>query len=252
MKEAFYIDAIPAIILWGSPSNKVYIYIHGQGGAKEEASFLSNIVCKFGWQVISIDLPGHGERAAETNAFNPWCAVPELKALLGFVRGRWSEISLYATSIGMYFSLLAYAREKFDSCLFVSPVLDMKQLISDMMSWAHVTPSELERKQTIDTAFGQRLSWKYWTYALDNPIERWPTPTEILHSANDELIRLETVETFARKFGCGLTVLGDGEHWFHTEEQLGHLRSWILEKSGQEPASQDRPDRRPAPPGPSA
>ena len=227
MRKKFYIGNIPAI-LWGNPSEKICIFIHGQGGNKEEAEFFSRIVCKFGWQVISIDLPEHGERTNEKDMFNPWCIVPELETLLAFIKEKWSEISLYANSIGAYFSLLAYKYENLKSCMFVSPVFDMKQLILDMMLWANVTPIELEKKQTIDTNFGQRLSWKYWTYVLDNPIERWFIPTEILYSVKDELIRLETVENFSHKFNCGLTILSDGEHWFHTEEQLRYLRKWIL------------------------
>ena len=159
-EKKLYIRNIPAI-LWGSPSEKIYIYIHGQGGNKEEAEFFSKIVGKFGWQVISIDLPEHGERINEKDMFNPWCIVPELKTLLAFTKEKWSEISLYANSIGAYFSMLAYEYEKITSCLFVSPVLDMKQLILDMMSWANVTPIELEKEQTIETDFGQTLSWKY-------------------------------------------------------------------------------------------
>ena len=56
MAEKLYIDKIPAI-LWGEPSKKICIYIHGQGGNKKEAEYFSKKVCKYGWQVISIDLP---------------------------------------------------------------------------------------------------------------------------------------------------------------------------------------------------
>ncbi|MFQ7801721.1 MAG: hypothetical protein ACLRHW_19850 [Coprobacillus cateniformis] len=70
MAEKLYIDKIPAI-LWGEPSKKICIYIHGQGGNKKEAEYFSKKVCKYGWQVISIDLPEHGERIHEKDKFNP-------------------------------------------------------------------------------------------------------------------------------------------------------------------------------------
>lgn len=38
MNKKIYIDKIPAL-LWGNPSQKIFIYIHGQGGNKEEAEF---------------------------------------------------------------------------------------------------------------------------------------------------------------------------------------------------------------------
>lgn len=229
MAEKLYIDKIPAI-LWGEPSKKICIYIHGQGGNKKEAEYFSKIVCKYGWQVISIDLPEHGERIHEKDKFNPWNIIPELEILMAFIKDRWSKISLYANSIGAYFSILAYKNETFDSCFFVSPVLDMKQLILDMMSWANVTMIQLEQHQKIATDFGQTLSWEYLKYTSENPIEKWCTPTEILYSNKDELIKSDTIIRFVNSFNCGLTIYDGGEHWFHTEKQLKVLQNWILEK----------------------
>lgn len=77
-------------------------------GCKEEAAWLVEIVCPKGYQVLSIDLPGHGERTAEMERFVPWEIVPELQAVYGFAQQRWKKISLYANSIGAYFSLLAF------------------------------------------------------------------------------------------------------------------------------------------------
>ena len=34
---------------------------------------------------------------------------------------------------------------------------------------------------------------------------------------------------FAAEHGAGLTVLEGGEHWFHTEEQMALLESWVKE-----------------------
>ena len=32
---------------------------------------------------------------------------------------------------------------------------------------------------------------------------------------------------FAKQVGAKLTVMKDGEHWFHTEEQMSFLDDWI-------------------------
>ena len=32
---------------------------------------------------------------------------------------------------------------------------------------------------------------------------------------------------FARRIGASLTVMEDGEHWFHTDEQMRFLDGWI-------------------------
>ena len=44
------INNIPAIIL-GNPSRNVYLYIHGQGGNKEEAYNIAEFVCGHGYQI---------------------------------------------------------------------------------------------------------------------------------------------------------------------------------------------------------
>ena len=112
MKEKrITVQEIPAV-LYGNSSEKLFLYIHGKMGRKEEAARFAEIVCPKGYQALSVDLPGHGERTAEMERFVPWEVVPELQAVYGFARQRWETISLYANSIGAYFSLLAYREAK--------------------------------------------------------------------------------------------------------------------------------------------
>ena len=75
-EEHFKIESIPTVI-YGDKNNKVYIFIHGKSGCKEEAAEFAKIVCVKGYQVLSIDLPGHGERKTEIDSFVPWKMVPE-------------------------------------------------------------------------------------------------------------------------------------------------------------------------------
>ena len=158
MKEKHItVQEIPAV-LYGDSSEKLFLYIHGKMGCKEVASRFAEIVCPKGYQVLSMDLPGHGERADEMERFVPWEVVPELQAVYGFARQRWETISLYANSIGAYFSLLAYREAKLEKSLFVSAILDMEKLIRDMMGWAGVTQEQLKAAGEIPTAFGETLS----------------------------------------------------------------------------------------------
>lgn len=224
MKEAvFNIGQIPAL-LCGAEAERAYLFVHGRHGCKEEARDFAEIVCPNGWQVLSIDMPEHGARRGEAGTFDPWHAVPELRAVMAWARRRWRAVSLRATSIGAWFSMLAFAPEPPERSLFVSPVLDMAALIRTMMGWAGVTEAELEDRGEIPTDFGETLSWRYYQYAKAHPIQRWSGPTAILYAGGDTLTSRETVDAFAARFGCGLTVMEDGEHWFHTEEQLAVLR----------------------------
>ena len=227
MKEKhILVQEIPAV-LYGDSSEKLFLHIHGKMGCKEEASRFAEIVCPKGYQVLSMDLPGHGERADEMERFVPWEVVPELRAVCGFAWQHWEKISLYANSIGAYFSLLTFQEVKLEKSLFVSPILDMEKLIRDMMGWAGVTREQLQQTGEIPTAFGETLSWKYLTYAAENRITKWDSPTAILYAGQDHLTARKTVDDFAQRFGCAVTVMENGEHWFHTEEQLSVLDAWL-------------------------
>ncbi|MEL7656754.1 MAG: alpha/beta hydrolase, partial [Bacillota bacterium] len=63
--EIFEIQGIP-VIVYGEPSEKVFLFIHGKNGYKEEADPFAAIACRKGYQVLSFDLPEHGERRNET------------------------------------------------------------------------------------------------------------------------------------------------------------------------------------------
>lgn len=38
----------------------------------------------------------------------------------------------------------------------------------------------------------------------------------------------ETISGFADSIGAALSVIEDGEHWFHTDEQMKALDDWII------------------------
>lgn len=218
-------ENIPAI-LYGEKSEKCFLYIHGKHGFKEEAESFAQIAIAKGCQVLSIDLPEHGERKQEKDRFNPWCVVPELEMTLQYMQQHWAVIGLRANSIGAWFAMQSFHGSEFDKCLFVSPVLDMEKLIQNMMQWAAVSEKRLEEESFIPTDFGETLSWKYYQYAKEHPIKNWQCPTDILYAEKDNMTARDTVDGFAEKFNASLTVLKNGEHWFHTPEQLEVLNTW--------------------------
>ena len=221
----FQIDIIPAV-LYGESSDRVWLFVHGKCGCKEEGAVFAEIMCPKGWQVLAIDLPEHGERQNGKPSFDPWHVVPELCSVLAYARQRWAHIALRATSIGAWFSMQAFTGKPLEKALFVSPVLDMEKLIRDMMLWASVDEKRLEREGEISTDFGEALSWRYLQYTTEYPVTDWNINTAILYAGTDNLTDRATVDDFVHRFGCGLTVMEDGEHWFHTPEQLAVLQGW--------------------------
>jgi len=234
-EDRFRIDIIPAV-LYGDLSDNLYLFVHGKCGCKEEGKAFAEIVCPKDWQVLAIDLPEHGERQGGELGFDPWHAVPELRCVLAYIRQRWGHIALRATSIGAWFSMQAFAGEPFEKALFVSPVLDMEQLIRNMMLWAGVDEKRLQAEQEIPTDFGETLSWRYLQCAKEHPVTVWNANTVILYAGKDNLTGRTTVDEFVRRFGCRMTVMEDGEHWFHTPEQLAVLQSWEKEQTEPEKA----------------
>ena len=220
------INNIPAV-LYGDTADKVCLFVHGKCGNKEEARWLSDILCPRGCQVLGIDLPEHGERMNESAKLVPWVAVPELKSVLSYIRTLWQSVSLYAVSIGGYFSLSAFGDEAFEKALLVSPVVDMRALIESMMLWAGVSEERLVQEKEILTDFGETLSHEYYTYAKSHSITKWSSETAILYAGRDNLTDRKTITAFAERFGCELQIYEEGEHWFHTEEQLAVLRDFM-------------------------
>lgn len=227
--ERITINDIPAVI-YGKPSDKVYLYVHGKSGYKEEAEDFARLAGEYGWQTLSADLPGHGERKADIDRFDPWDVVPELRELMKYIRKNWSVAALRANSIGAWFSLLAFAQEDMENSLFVSPVTDMKALIEKMMTWAGVDADMLREKGRIATSFGETLSWKYYSYVCENPIREWSSPLSILCAGRDDLTDRDAFVEFSRRFSCRLTIMEEGEHWFHTAEQLEFLQKWTTDE----------------------
>jgi pimeloyl-ACP methyl ester carboxylesterase len=113
-----------------------------------------------------------------------------------------------------------------EKAYFISPIVDMEKLITNMMQWANVTEQELESEGVIHTDFGEDLSWEYLSYVRSYLIT-WHAPTQILYGSNDLLTSLETISDFANKHQATLTVMEGGEHWFHTEDQMQFLDRWI-------------------------
>ena len=193
---------------------KLVIYVHGKGGTAEEAKHYRTLFVES--DVIGFDYKSQ----------NPWEAKSEFSDFYDLHSKGYESVILVANSIGAFFSMNALAEKKISKALFISPIVNMERLIMDMMIWSNVTEDELCSKREISTDFGETLSWEYLCYVRKHPI-KWNIPTCILYGANDNLTSIETVSEFAEQIGAILTVMNDGEHWFHTNEQMEFLDNWI-------------------------
>ena len=193
---------------------KLVIYVHGKGGTAAEAKHYQPLFAES--DVIGFDYKSQ----------NPWEAKTEFSDFFDSHSKGYDSVILVANSIGAFFSMNALSEKKISKAFFISPIVNMEKLIADMMIWANVTEDELCSKKEISTDFGETLSWEYLCYVRKHPI-KWNIPTCILYGANDNLTSIETVSGFAEQKGAILTVMNDGEHWFHTAEQMEFLDNWI-------------------------
>lgn len=193
---------------------KAVLYVHGKGGNAEEAEHYKTICSEY--DVFGLDY----------KFFTPWETKGEFIFEYERLRKCYDSITVIANSIGAFFTMNALSGKKIDRAFFISPIVNMEKLILDMMMWANVTEEKLRDLQEIETDFGETLSWKYLGYVRENPIF-WDIPTYILYAGKDNLTSFETISEFVEKTNSFLTVMKEGEHWFHTEEQLAFLDNWL-------------------------
>ena len=190
------------------------IYIHGKYGTADETEYYKKFFNK-------ADVIGF-----EYTSEYPWDFQEEFSIFIDDIYTKYKKISIIANSIGAYFTMLSLTNKNIEKAFFISPIVDMEKLITDMMVSENITEEELYKKKKIKTSFGETLSWDYLTFARKNPIE-WNIPTYILYGENDDLTSYETILNFTNKSKANLTIMKGGEHWFHTDEQIEFLNNWI-------------------------
>ena len=178
------------------------VYIHGAGGSSSEAEFYREI---FSEDVIGLDYKSN----------TPWDFKEETKVF--FEENK--DIVLIANSIGAYFAMLC--NFSFRKAFLISPVVDMKRLIEGMMRERNISLKELEEKKVIAD-----LSWDYYTFACNN-IPHINSIAHIAYGEFDNLTSLKTISSFAKENNATLDILKNGEHYFHTPEEMDFLANWI-------------------------
>ena len=192
----------------------VVLYIHGKDGTASECEHYKPL------------FPGCDVFGLDYQPLTPWETDGEIHSAVLKLKEKYDHIILIANSIGAFFSMDAGIDMMIEKAYFISPIVDMERLISDMMLWANITEEELKKKGVIPTSFGEELSWDYLCYVREHLL-KWTAPTAILYGSKDNLTSLYTISTFAKDHNAKLTVMENGEHWFHTEEQMRFLDEWI-------------------------
>ena len=193
---------------------KALLYFHGKGGNAAEANHYKKFFPRD--CIVGVDYKGN----------TPFETKTEFRNFYDQIAKNYEKVVVIANSIGAYFVMNALSERNIEHAFLISPIIDLEKIIKNMMISSGVTEDELKEKKEIPTNFGEVLSWDYLCYVKSNPIS-WKIPTDILFGENDNFTSFETISKFAKKNKLTLTVMKNGEHWFHTEEQMNFLDSWL-------------------------
>lgn len=196
------------------------LYIHGKGGSFVEAEHYKNLFK--GCDVIGLDYYAETMQQAKE----------EFPTLFKTYTQKYNHITIIANSIGAYFAMCALPQEKIKRAYFISPIVDMERLILNMMDFYGLSEDNLQKQETIHLPNGEALSWQYLCYTRNNPII-WNVPSCILYGENDNLTSLDTITSFANQTNANLTIMPNGEHWFHTDNQMKFLDEWIRKNTNE-------------------
>ena len=97
-KERIKINHIPSII-WGEKSQKVFIAVHGNMSHKEDEviKIFADTITNKGYQLISFDLPEHGERKLDTDYLcKVQNCVNDLAQIIEYAKSNYNEINIWA------------------------------------------------------------------------------------------------------------------------------------------------------------
>ena len=117
------------LIYGGVILKKAMIYVHGKGGSYLEAEQFKNICLDF--DVFGVDY----------NDYFPWIVKNKIMEVYDKISEKYDYIYVLANSIGAYFTMHTLQNFKIEKALFISPILDMEQLIFFIItrSWERVS-----------------------------------------------------------------------------------------------------------------
>ena len=99
----------------------VILYIHGKGGSAAESEHFKPLFPDC--EVIGMDY----------QTFSPWDTGKEIRIAVEELKRKYENVILIASSIGAFFSMNEDIDDMIQKASFISPIVDMEKLITDMM-----------------------------------------------------------------------------------------------------------------------
>lgn len=193
-------------LLWGRPSETVWLYVHGLHASARAAEPLARQACRKGAQVLSFDLSDRGGLPFSQG-------VDEVTRVADELLSQYGKLNLAACSIGAFFSLYALAEKPVGRAIFLSPIADMPYLVGKMIVDNGLTEQELLSREVIETPTSL-MRREDFLFLQNHPRPRWTVPTALLTGDHDSLQSLSVIDEFCRESGARRTVAKGCGHAF--------------------------------------
>ena len=207
----------------------VILYIHGKGGSAAESEHYKPLFPDC--EVIGLDY----------QTFSPWETGEEIRIAVEELKRKYENVILIANSIGAFFSMIATPHfdhrsknagidDMIQKAYFISPIVDMEKLITNMMQWANVTEQKLKSEGVIHTEEQMQF--------LDN----WIKGNDIM-TITEERLRQTFSEGGAQEIYQEVKADGDflsfaRQYAFSEDYRVARSALWGLTKANKEELSQ--------------
>lgn len=228
-RTQFNLDGIPCV-LWGEAvTDKLIIAIHGHFSHKEDAciAVLADVAVANGYQVLSFDLPAHGERNRNEMDCHIVKAVADIRSIFSWGKARYSDIGLFACSIGVTFGMIACENECLTQAYFLSPVVNLEQLVLQMMDDEGIDEAQLRVKEFIISPSGSIYHIDYLNFLRQHHTLNWNVQTHILTGEQDPISEVSQVQLFASLYHATFDIVEGAEHYFNRFEEINCFRLWL-------------------------
>lgn len=123
----------------------IVVYIHGKGGSAQEAAHFQQFFADS--DVLGFDY----------EARTPWEAKEEFVPFFESILKSRKSVKIVANSIGAFFAMHALQDMCIKKAYFISPIVNMQNLIEKMMSQAGVSEDELRDRGELDAGSGKNF-----------------------------------------------------------------------------------------------
>ena len=212
------------IVIYGEETDRAFLFFHWENRNCFAIEPFAELALAHGWQVVDAEMAQSGE-TEEQRALHPWQPVLFLKNLLVHAKRRWENIGVFADSVGAWLCMLAFEGAGVERCLFLSPVLDMADVIASKLDQAGITPAQLRRQKTV-SAGEYELTYDYFRWLQRHRAHALCENTAVLLGGQDPLVSKSSVQRFVGKEGAIITTLPGCDHWFETERAQQFAQDW--------------------------